>query len=259
MYGLVTGDFNRSFIPGAKKAASATLDLVYGNEQQISNNQEFDLPIRLVNASEVGAVSLILNFPAEFVEIMDVTMPDAGGMLDWAVKGNELRIGWNSSNPISLNDNANLLVLKLKTTNDFILGNSIRFTLAGDPLNELADAKYDVIAHAVLSIDVVNAVAVGISDPGTEEVMLSLSAFPNPFSQSTTIAYTLPFDGEVTIMINSMVGTSVIKLVSEPQTQGNHTVKFNTEGMESGVFTATLMLKSKDDQMYKTIKLINNK
>ncbi len=61
-------------------------------------------------------------------------MNNAGGQLDWAVNGDELRIGWNTQNPIYLSASAELVTLKLRTTGKFIQGETIRLTLASDPL-----------------------------------------------------------------------------------------------------------------------------
>ena len=258
-YGLCVGDFNRSFNPGGTKASSSTMDLVYAGNRQISNNQEFDLPVNMVSASEVGAVSLILNFPADMVEVQDVTMEGAGGQLDWAVKGNELRIGWNSPVPAYLSAGSELVTLKLKTTEAFTTGNSIRLTLAANPLNELADGMYDVIGNAVLGVDVIEASTTGTPELDPASYALSLSSYPNPFKNFTTITYTLPFDGQVTLEVYNFLGMKVEKLVSEEQTAGNHVVRFNTAGMESGVYTATLVLKSNENQLFRTIKLVYNK
>ncbi len=258
MFGLCTGDFNHSFDPTVTKSSSATLDLIYTGNRQVSNNQEFDLPLRMVNASAVGAVSLILNFPADLVEIQDVLMTGAGGMLDWAVKGNELRIGWNSPVPVSLAAEAELVTLRMRTSASFTVGNSIRITLAANPLNELADAMYDVIGNAVLSVDVIDATAVGINEQPAEK-RLALSCHPNPFSDFTTISYTVPFEGKVVVEICNILGNKVTTLVSATQSVGNHWVKFDTFGLPPGIYTATLKLNSANDQLIRTIKLINNK
>jgi hypothetical protein len=258
MHGLCAGDFNMSFDPTLLKAASSTLDLIYAGNRQISNNEEFDLPVSMVNGSQVGAVSLILNFPSELVEVQDVLMNGAGGQLDWAVKGNELRIGWNSSVPVNLSAAAELVTLRLKTTAAFTIGNEIRITLASNPLNELANEMYDVIGNAVLSIDVVDATALGIPDQPVAKP-IALSCYPNPFSNFTMITYTLPFEGKVVLEINNLFGSKVTTLVSETQTQGDHKVKFDTNGLATGVYTATLKVVSANDEVSRTIKLINNK
>jgi hypothetical protein len=157
LYGLCAGDFNRSFNPGLTKSASSTTQLIYAGTRKVNSMQEFELPVRMVNTSRIGAVSLILNFPSDLVKVLDVLIDGEAGQLDWAVSGNELRIGWCSGNPVYVKANAELLTLKLKTTAAFTKGNSIRLSLAPDPLNELADGLYDVIRDALLSVDVIEA------------------------------------------------------------------------------------------------------
>jgi len=54
---------------------------------------------------KVGAVSLIMDFPSDDVEITDVILtsdPESG--LQYSIKGNELRIGWYSLAPVWLNE-----------------------------------------------------------------------------------------------------------------------------------------------------------
>ena len=257
MYGLCTGDFNRSFNPNLSKEYSSTLDLINSGNLQVSNNQAFDLPIHIVNASNVGSVSLILNFPADLVDVQDVLINGAVGQLDWAVNGNELRIGWYSLTSLNLAANANLLTLKLKTKDAFTTGNSINFVLAANPLNELSDAQYDVIGNAVLSIDVVSS-TVGIPvETGVNS--LTLSNYPNPFYGSTIINYELPFDGKVTLEIYNNLGARVKALVSEKQLKGTHSFKLDDATLPAGIYMTTLSLKNENNEMVRTIKLINNR
>jgi|GEM_PF-2641975 len=258
MYGLCTGDFNRSFNPLLKKAPSKTLTLIYGRSMWITSNQEFDLPIHIVHASSVGAVSLILNFPADLVEVKDVRMNSTNGQLDWAVFGNELRIGWNSTIPADLAAMDDIIVLQLATKETFIKGASIKLTLAPDPLNELADDQYEVIGDAIISVDVVEASPNAINDLSANE-MLSIHNYPNPFVNITTITYFLPYNGNVNIEIRNTLGETVKVLTNEMQISGDHSLKFDATSLDPGVYTATITLSSKTNTVNKTIKLLYSK
>ena len=258
MYGLCMGDFNRSFNPSLAKSASSSLNLIYAGNKQISNNQAFDLPLYIVDANSIGAISLILNFPANLVEVQDVLLSATNEQLDWSVNGNELRIGWNSQTPVTLANAAEMITLKLKTTAAFVNGENIQLTLASDPLNELADAQFNVISNAVLSVDVINASAVGISEQSNVNT-LTLSNRPNPFNGSTIINYELPFDGNVSIEIYNYLGSRVKSLVSEQQLKGNHSLKLDAGSLPAGVYMATLIVKSENNEMVRTIKLICNR
>jgi hypothetical protein len=260
MYGLVTGDFNRSYDPTPGKASSSSLDLIYAGHIQSGINQEIELPLKMVNASSVGAISLVLNFPGELMEVQDVLIDGAGGQLDWSVKGgNELRIGWFSQNQIILGNNDELLKLKLKTRETFTPGNSINISLAPDPLNELADGMYNVIGNAVLGIDLIEASTQGTQDISATPYALCLSAYPNPFTKITNIRYTLPFGGHVNLEIDNMLGKKEVGLVDETQPAGNYMIKFDAFNMPPGVYFAKLRLNSANDELIRTIKLINNK
>jgi hypothetical protein len=257
MYGLCTGDFNRSFNPNLLKSASSTLELVYNGNRQIGREQEFDLPVRLVNTSTVGAVSLILEFPSDLVEIQDVIMNGSNDETDWNVMDGELRIGWNSASPVNLADAAEMLTLRLKTTSAFTTGNTIRFSLATDPLNELADESYNVIGNAVLSVETVDATAVGINEQPLSDGML-LASYPNPCSNFTMLTYSIPTDGLVTLEIRGIMGSEGRKLVKEMQVAGNHVYRLNTEDLPAGIYLATLRLQSSGDEFVRTIKVLKN-
>jgi hypothetical protein len=258
MYGLVTGDFNRSFNPDAVKSASSTLILVNTGSRSVASNQEFELPVRMVYPASVGAISLVLNFPVELVEARDIIMQDAGGILKWTVKGNEIRISWHSPVPLELGEGDQLLALRLKTTALFVNGQSIRLILASDPLNELADESYEVIGDALLSIETIEASAVGIDEPADGKCLV-LNCHPNPSRNFTIFTYTLPFHGLVVLEVNDLLGNKVASLVNENQASGEHMIKFDTESLPNGVYIASIRVKAENNESFMTIKLINNK
>jgi hypothetical protein len=201
-------------------------------------------------------VSMILNFPSDLVEVTGVAMKEAVGSLDWSVQGNELRIGWNSQTPIAVGAAENLLVIGMKTSHDFTTGKTIRLELVPDPLNELADANFEVIPDAVLSVDVIEASTTGTPEIPSTPYALSLSNYPNPFYGYTNITYSLPFEGEVTLEINGSLGNRVRTLVDATQPKGNYKIKFDTQGLPPGVFTVTLKLKSNTDEQMRIIKIV---
>jgi hypothetical protein len=155
---------------------------------------------------------------------------------------------------LNLSANEELLVISMKTTGKFVTGGLIRFTLATNLLNELADADFDVIPDAVLAVDVIEASTTGIEEVVAEN--LKLANYPNPFYGYTNINYSLPFEGEVTLEITSTLGTRVRTLVDATQPKGNYKVKFDTNELQPGVFMVTLRLRSNDDEQIRTIKIV---
>jgi hypothetical protein len=54
--------------------------------------------------------------------------------------------------------------------------------------------------------------------------------YPNPFNPVTTISYTIPETGSVTLKVYNIIGVEVAVLVDEDQAPGNYEVKFIAGG-----------------------------
>ena len=59
---------------------------------------------------------------------------------------------------------------------------------------------------------------------------------PNPFNPSTTIEYSLPKSGDVSLNVYNIIGQEVIRLVNENQQVGNHHIKWDASNVASGVY-----------------------
>ena len=258
LYGMCTGDFNGSFVPGTVKSASTTIQLLSENVKKIGAGQEFELGLRTSSRMEVGAVSLILDLPSDLVEVSDVSLIGSNDKPDFAINGNALTIGWNSTTPVSTEVATDLVVLKLKTTANFTEGKTIRLSLASDPLNELADGSSTVIQDVILNTDIIANSPVGMTDQSGNNA-LTLINYPNPFTESTTLRYTLPVDGYVSIEIHDMIGQVIKTLVDKNQASGTYTLKVDARTMSQGVYTAILRVHNDNAEMVKTIKFVVNK
>ncbi|MCX6225752.1 MAG: hypothetical protein NTV01_13545, partial [Bacteroidia bacterium] len=69
-FGLVTGDFNGSFT--GLKSAAQTLFLHYGETTQVANAAEFELPVTSESNLQVGAISMIMDYPSDQVSVEGV-------------------------------------------------------------------------------------------------------------------------------------------------------------------------------------------
>ena len=258
MYGLISGDFNMSYSP-AKSLTGGNVNLSYEGNLKTVNNQEISLPIHLVNQNTIGAASLVLNFPADLVQIEDVVMNSTEGQLDWAVKNNELRIGWYTSNPITFNAGEQLLTIRLKTSASFNATSPVQFTLAANSGNEIADENFEAINNAQITMAGINGTTIGLQGNLDGNSKLSLSNRPNPFSGNTTITYELPFDGNLSLEIFDYMGRSVQMLINENQLKGNHSLMFDAKSLAAGIYVARLSLSNDNNKIVRSIKLINNR
>ncbi len=74
---------------------------------------------------------------------------------------------------------------------------------------------------------------------GTREIPSSFALdqnYPNPFNPSTTIRYALPARSFVLLTIHNTLGQQIATLVQKEQDGGFHEVRFDAEGLTSGVY-----------------------
>lgn len=76
--------------------------------------------------------------------------------------------------------------------------------------------------------------------------------FPNPFNPSTVIKFTVPYASNITLKVYNTSGKEITTLLNKSFQQGSHEVKFNSEGLASGVYYYTL----KGDNFSDTKKMI---
>ncbi|MEM1041722.1 MAG: binary toxin-like calcium binding domain-containing protein [Bacteroidota bacterium] len=81
------------------------------------------------------------------------------------------------------------------------------------------------------------------SEPSTAPVTFSLdSAYPNPFRDQATLAYSLGQAGDVSLTVFDVLGRRVATLVDAPQAAGAHTVRFDGRGLAAGVYVVRLLV-----------------
>jgi photosystem II stability/assembly factor-like uncharacterized protein len=76
--------------------------------------------------------------------------------------------------------------------------------------------------------------------------------YPNPFNPSTTIKYSLPQTGRVTLSIYDLLGREIVKLVDEEKPVGEYETKWNASTYPSGVY----FLRMQAGQYSETRKLL---
>lgn len=260
--GLASGDFNQSFVPSPLKsaiAASQTLKLLKGEIIPVLPMTTIDLPIKAGSAMRVGAISLILNYPEDKLQIEGVFLKDrADQSVGFNTINGELRIGWNSLSPLSVSNGETMLTIRVKTTSDMNEKDVYGFELAANPLNELADGEFNVIPDAALKINELQlqkSVTVGINSlDRSAELMLTSS--PNPFKEKAFIKYLLPDNGHVTLEVSGITGNRITVLSNEQQIAGEHSMNLDGGALSPGVYLITLKLENQLGVKIKTIRII---
>ena len=97
-----------------------------------------------------------------------------------------------------------------------------------DNLNNGAAISLDLIDIAGTITGVTNN-----QTPGTYELNQN---YPNPFNPTTTINFSIPKSGLVTIKVFDLLGKEVTTLVNDPKVAGTYSVNFDGTNLSSGVY-----------------------
>ena len=68
--------------------------------------------------------------------------------------------------------------------------------------------------------------------------------YPNPFNPTTSIKFTIPKSGLVTLKVYDVFGKEVITLVNEIKSTGEHSIDFNAVNLASGVYFYRIAIHS---------------
>jgi hypothetical protein len=82
----------------------------------------------------------------------------------------------------------------------------------------------------------------GVDDPAISaptEFQL-LAAHPNPFNSTTTIGYSLPVAGMVSLSVYDLTGREVTRLADGVMSAGTHEAVWTAYGMASGLYVIRL-------------------
>ena len=102
---------------------------------------------------------------------------------------------------------------------------------AGDPV----DSQYNVL-YLKPTEGTGTAVEQAVVEPGRD----SISNYPNPFSEQTTITYSLEAPMHVTLTVHDLTGRRVSTLVDGMQSAGDQMLTFEATGLASGVYFYSL-------------------
>jgi hypothetical protein len=243
---LCYGDVNGSNvnIPALKVSPSVSIET--RGTQIITGAGEFELPIRAGQNLSVGAASLAISFNAEAVEILGVNVAgnDKVTNLVYQVMDGVLYIEWYNLNGLSLNTDEDLFTLKMGVKDINALGN-LQFAVSAE--SQMGDPYANVLNQTTLTTPKLQ-LAGGL---------FALSAnYPNPFNQSTTIAYTIPENGKVNLSIYNLIGEKIAEIVNAAQDAGSYTVTLDGTTLQQGVYTYRLVVNGKSANYEQSKRMI---
>lgn len=166
----------------------------------------------------------VANAGNGFVGLIGTT--DKATFADWQAAAAGLDANSKNFNPVFVN--ATDLHLQVIDENNTIRDAAPRLAdvlkdIDGEDRTEMTDMGCD---EAIIS-------AITSNIPTTT---LLAQNYPNPFNPETTINFALATEGKVSLAIYNAKGEFVQELINTLSIAGNHSVKFNALGLNSGVY-----------------------
>jgi hypothetical protein len=198
---------------------------------------------------------LILHFPKDLLTINKCRLAfnvhaDSGSKspnyeideLYYNVSGDELRIGWyENNNPLNFIQSNPVIFISGKTTGNFKQGEVIRFTVADNPLSEIADPEGNIIDNVHFKIsEIENKYNVIAQD---REMVLGNDMFiyPNPANDALTISYNLINDGLIQISFYDILGNKILEVINCQELKGSYNKEVNLSNLSSGVYSCKMI------------------
>ncbi|MBU1095931.1 MAG: T9SS type A sorting domain-containing protein [Bacteroidetes bacterium] len=218
---LATGDVNASLNPSLAKTVNYDVEDVIA----VKKNSEFEFPIKIKNASEIGAFTLRLSYSLKKMELISAI--SSVNVISNAKDG-IITLAWadlSTKNSLKVDDNGTLVILKFRATDE--LQNNDLISVAIESGSEVVD-KLGKDISSNLSIP-------RISNSIPENFELTQN-YPNPFNPSTTISYAIPTDGKVNVIVYNAIGQIVATLVNQVQEAGSYKYEWNAGQLSSGIY-----------------------
>jgi hypothetical protein len=226
---LCRGDVNSSFIPSVK--ADPTVSMQESGVLHVESNMEVMIPVSISQNMKVGAISLVIDYPSDLVQILDVVQSDdARGKMVYNLIGNELRIAWYQTMGTGFSSNENIFYLKARISNPDALS-QIRFEAADGC--EIADQNGQVAFVELNTPKLVQAYN-----------NVSLGVQPNPFRDHTNFVITTHEEAGIEIWITDLLGHEVWHMENPDKLQaGTHTINVDASMLTQGMYQYRVQIK----------------
>jgi hypothetical protein len=228
--GLCAGDVNGSYVPGTGyKTAEPGLALVNNGTLPLTN--EIIFPIKIDRETNIGAITLFLNYDPTKIDIIGVEIPgQEGEQPTYETRDGVLYIGWWSTNPLQVAENQTVLLIRVRLVSQTP---AIHFTLNENPLSELSDGIGTVINGLKLSIP-----DAGENGERAKWQNSEILVYPNPAKEVLNIEFesVRPETEMLTMELVNLQGVALIKYQSETMVPGWQKRQMDVSSLAPGVY-----------------------
>jgi hypothetical protein len=244
LMGMCEGDVNGSYIPTDTKEATF-LSVKDDGIISIPENMEFDYPVRSNIVADLGAMTLFLGYDADKFEVENASTPMEG--LKYVIRDGEIRLAWSNVTPISVHENDPFITLRMKVKTTLNTPVQVFDVKSGSEFANEKAVRYDDFKLNMASIKTIG-----------NSTGFSICNYPNPFSISTEIVYTLPEEGHVNLVLTNLLGEDLHTLVNTSQSAGSYTIKINPAdfNMVPGVYIYKIKVEGTNSTFVRFNKMI---
>ncbi|MHC1707458.1 MAG: T9SS type A sorting domain-containing protein [Bacteroidales bacterium] len=217
------GDVNGSYIPALK--TEPTVFLNEDSEVVTAKGQVIQLPLGIQQELSVGAMSIVLNIPAD-LEILNVQMSENIGSLKYNIIDNQLYISWFGNSGMLCKKGDQILMISAR-----VLGFNDHISLSVNNETEIAGVNGEVISTVNLTIPKLQEM---------ETSLYSLTSYPNPAYDHTSFDVQLPEEGRVIVRIYNIAGEIVTIPYQGFLDSGSHSIYADLKNLKPGSYIYTL-------------------
>ncbi|NQT77580.1 MAG: T9SS type A sorting domain-containing protein [Bacteroidetes bacterium] len=91
--------------------------------------------------------------------------------------------------------------------------------------------------------------SVGLGEADSDRDFMTLSNYPNPFREHTSISYTIGRKMKVRLVIYDVFGKEVMTLLDKEQEAGIHSLSYTAAGLQDGVYICRLYAGNKTESL----------
>ena len=111
-------------------------------------------------------------------------------------------------------------------------------------VDSVANRIFSQVAHFSTLVVAEKTIAVSVQD-GPTAIMPKgfrlMQNYPNPFNPVTTIEFSMPRSGQVTLTVYDMLGREVDTLLHKQMDAGGHTLQWNARNVASGIYLVRMV------------------